>query len=71
MPTKRPADPKPSRVHLRGFASMSPERQQELARKGGASVPAAKRSFSQNRDLASHAGRLGGEASAEAHRVRR
>lgn len=47
----------------RGFASMSPEKRREIARKGGASVPAAKRSFSQNRELAASAGRTGGEAS--------
>jgi len=47
----------------RGFASMSPERQREIARMGGKSVPAAKRSFFQNRDLASEAGRKGGQAS--------
>ena len=45
----------------RGFASMAPEKQRAIARKGGASVPAAKRSFSQNRDLATSAGRKGGE----------
>lgn len=53
---------KPDRTHLRGFASMSPERQREIATKGGASVPADKRSFSQNRALAAEAGRKGGEA---------
>lgn len=47
----------------RGFASMDPEKQREIARKGGASVPADKRSFSQDRSLASNAGRKGGEAS--------
>lgn len=47
----------------RGFATMTPERQREIAKKGGASVPADKRSFSQDRDLASRAGRKGGEAS--------
>lgn len=46
-----------------GFASMSPERQREIARKGGASVPAEKRSFSQDRTLAAEAGRKGGENS--------
>lgn len=51
-----------SGVSRRGFASMDPERQRELARKGGASVPASKRSFSKDRDLASTAGRKGGEA---------
>ncbi len=47
----------------RGFASMDPERQRELARKGGASVPGDKRSFSQDRALAAKAGRKGGENS--------
>lgn len=45
---------------LRGFASMSKERQRELARKGGSNVPKEKRSFSQNKELASRAGRKGG-----------
>lgn len=53
------ASPKKS---LRGFASMSPERRREIARKGGASVPNDKRSFAQNRDLAVAAGRKGGES---------
>lgn len=53
---------KPDRRHLRGFASMDPDRQREIARKGGASVPASKRSFSQDRQLAADAGRKGGEA---------
>jgi general stress protein YciG len=47
----------------RGFASMSPERQREIASKGGKSVPGDKRSFSQNRDLAAQAGRKGGQVS--------
>ncbi len=47
----------------RGFASMDPARQREIARKGGASVPSEKRSFSQDRSLAATAGRKGGEAS--------
>ncbi len=47
----------------RGFASMSPERRREIARKGGASVPADKRSFSKDRALAATAGSKGGEAS--------
>ncbi|WP_246389418.1 general stress protein [Microvirga mediterraneensis] len=47
----------------RGFASMDPERQREIASRGGKSVPADKRSFSQNRDLASAAGRKGGQSS--------
>ncbi len=47
----------------RGFASMDPEKQREIASKGGQSVPAEKRSFSQDRELASEAGRKGGQAS--------
>jgi general stress protein YciG len=40
---------------------MSPERQREIARKGGESVPNEKRSFSQNPNLAAEAGRKGGQ----------
>jgi general stress protein YciG len=47
----------------RGFAALDKDRQREIARKGGASVPDEKRSFSQDRDLAAAAGRKGGEAS--------
>ena len=47
----------------RGFASMDREKQKEIASKGGRSVPAEKRSFSQDRELASEAGRKGGQAS--------
>lgn len=50
-------------VSKRGFASMDPARQREIARKGGASVPSEKRSFSQDRSLAASAGRKGGESS--------
>jgi general stress protein YciG len=42
---------------------MSPERQREIVSMGGKSVPAEKWSFSQNRDLASEAGRKGGQSS--------
>jgi general stress protein YciG len=42
---------------------MDPEKQRAIASRGGKSVPAEKRSFSQNRDLASEAGRKGGLAS--------
>ncbi len=45
----------------RGFAAMTPERVSEIARMGGASVPPGKRSFSQNRALATSAGRKGGK----------
>ena len=51
----------PSGVSKRGFASMDPDRVREIARKGGASVPAGKRSFSQDRALAAKAGKKGGE----------
>jgi uncharacterized protein len=47
----------------RGFASMDAEKQREIARKGGRSVPDEKRSFSRNRQLASEAGRKGGHSS--------
>ena len=61
--------PDPNRkASNRGFASMNPERQREIARKGGESVPNEKRSFSQDRELAAQAGRKGGEASQGARR---
>lgn len=44
----------------RGFASMDPEKQRAIAKKGGESVPNEKRSFSQNPGLAAEAGRKGG-----------
>ncbi|WP_424362948.1 general stress protein [Methylocystis parvus] len=46
----------------RGFASMSPEKRREIARKGGLAVPAEKRSFSQDPALASKAGKKGGQS---------
>ena len=52
-----------SSTSKRGFASMDSDRQREIASKGGKSVPAEKRSFSQDRELASEAGRKGGQAS--------
>jgi general stress protein YciG len=51
----------------RGFASMSMEKRREIASKGGKSVPAEKRSFSQNRHLAAEAGRKGGSVSHNNH----
>jgi general stress protein YciG len=45
-----------------GFAGMNEDKQREIARKGGANVPHEKRSFSQNRALASAAGRKGGRS---------
>lgn len=47
----------------RGFASMDPAMQREIASKGGRSVPPEERSFSKDRALAAEAGRKGGEAS--------
>ena len=47
----------------RGFASMDRDKQREIARKGGRAVPNDKRSFSQNHQLASEAGRKGGHSS--------
>ena len=48
------------RTEKRGFASMDPEKQREIAKKGGQSVPQEKRSFFKDRTLASAAGRKGG-----------
>jgi general stress protein YciG len=47
----------------RGFAAMDPEKRKAIARRGGASVPAERRSFAQNPDLAVSAGRKGGASS--------
>ena len=52
----------------RGFASMDATRRLEIARKGGRAVPAEKRAFSKNPELASAAGRLGGSSLAPAAR---
>jgi hypothetical protein len=46
----------------RGFASMDQAKQREIASKGGQSVPAEKRSFSQDPNLAATAGKKGGES---------
>lgn len=53
---------------LRGFAGMEQQKQREIARKGGANVPNDKRSFAQDRALASDAGRKGGRAVAPQRR---
>jgi hypothetical protein len=42
---------------------MDPDRQREIAAKGGRSVPADERSFSKDHQLAAEAGRKGGENS--------
>ena len=51
-----------NRTSGRGFASMDPDRQRQIASKGGESVPADKRSFSKNPELAAEAGRKGGRS---------
>lgn len=50
-----------SSTSARGFASMDEDKQREIARKGGESVPPEKRTFSRNPALAAEAGRKGGE----------
>lgn len=62
-PPQTPPQPQTQTSSGRGFAAMDPERQREIARKGGRSVPDEKRSFSQNRELAAAAGRKGGQES--------
>lgn len=59
MSDETQAAPKKS---TRGFASMDPEKQRAIARKGGTSVPKEKRSFSRNKSLAAEAGRKGGQS---------
>jgi general stress protein YciG len=46
----------------RGFAAMDGAKQRDIAQRGGRSVPADKRSFSQSRELAVAAGRKGGRS---------
>lgn len=46
----------------RGFASMTPERRKEIARKGGRAVAPENRSFAKDKKLAASAGRKGGLA---------
>ncbi len=48
----------------KGFALLSPEERRSRARQGGLSVPAEKRAFYQDRDLAA-------EASAKSHESRK
>lgn len=47
----------------RGFAAMDPAKQREIARRGGASIPKHRRSFSQDPELARRAGTKGGKNS--------
>lgn len=53
----------------RGFAAMTPERRREIAAKGGSKVPAHKRAFSTDRELASKCGMRGGRAVAAENRT--
>lgn len=53
----------------RGFASMDPEKQREIARMGGRAVPSDQRSFARNKDLAREAGRRGGLATPASKRT--
>lgn len=46
---------------IRGFAAMSQDKRTAIARRGGLAVTDDKRTFSKNRQLASEAGRKGGE----------
>lgn len=43
-----------------GFALMSKDRLKEVSRQGGVNVPASKRAFAQNIELAQRAGLIGG-----------
>jgi hypothetical protein len=46
----------------RGFAAMDPERHRRISQMGGAAVPADKRTFSYNKELAVASGRKGGRS---------
>lgn len=62
MASKETGRSESGRTSNRGFASMDRDRQREIASKGGESVPADKRSFSKNPELAAEAGRKGGRS---------
>jgi general stress protein YciG len=49
-------------VKNRGFASIDPKRQREIASRGGKAVDPSKRTFSVDRKLAVRAGRIGGQS---------
>lgn len=53
------------------FGGMTADKQREIARLGGKSVPADKRTFSQDTSLAARAGSVGGKRSAEARKRRK
>lgn len=56
---------KPKPKAKRGFAAMSPEKQRELSRKGGAALRPEDRPFTRDKKLASEAGRKGAVVSNE------
>lgn len=60
-PTKKETTPQEVESR-RGFASMSRERQRQIASMGGKAVDPSQRSFSLDRELAREAGRKGGLA---------
>jgi general stress protein YciG len=62
MPKGQSRDSSTHEDAKRGFAAMDEEKQREIARKGGESVPAEKRSFSKDHELAAEAGRKGGHS---------
>jgi general stress protein YciG len=55
----------------RGFASMDNDKKRKISRKGGQSVADENRSFSKDHELASEAGRKGGEHSHRGQRRER
>ncbi len=62
------SDEQPSTVkRKRGFASMSPEKQREIASKGGKASHASGRGHQWDKHAASVAGRKGGEAMRRKH----
>jgi len=56
------SEKKESRVLLRGFASLTPERRKEVAASGGKAVKPENRTYSRDRDLAVSSGIKGGFA---------
>lgn len=52
-------------IRLRGFAAMDKDRRREIAQRGGRNVPAERRSFARDRDLAMRAGQRGGSVSSD------
>lgn len=67
LPTREPAilagESTPTKRSRRGFASMSPERQREIAGKGGREAHRLGRAHKWTSETAAEAGRRGGMAS--------